>query len=495
MNIMIMAAFAVYFAILLTLGMVFHKRQTTAQQFIVGNRSLNFCLTALSAQASDMSSWLFMAFPAAIFLGGIDQIWIALGLLGGMFCNWQLVAKKLRQQTEHYDSCTLSTYFERRFKDTSGTIRLLTAFMALFFLTCYITAAGLIAMGGILENVFGIDYYIGISVATVVILAYTLFGGFITVAWTDLFQASFLLLMIILVPAAAYNTLSDGFSSIEAAASAKQISLNFFHNMRLETGYIISIAFLVLPWGLGYFGQPHIITKFMGIRNANDMPKAKYLGMAWQVLALGGAAFVGIVALGFFPESQGNPELIFVEMVKILFHPFFGGLVLCGVLAASLSTMDSQILVCGSVISEDLYKGIFRTDASEKELLLASRIGVCLVTVLSLGLAFVKSSTVLEAVLYAWTGLGCAFGPLVLMSLYSKTANRYGAITGILVGGVTSAAWPYFNSLISDYTVPSMIPGFFLSLFSIWAVSLLTNPKISTNAQPITVDTGIAPSQ
>lgn len=477
MNLLIIVAFTIYFSLLFALGMIFHKRQTSSHQFIMGNRSLNYWLTALSAQASDMSSWLFMAFPAALFIGGVDQIWIAVGLIGGMFFNWQLVAKRLREQTEKYDAYTLSTYFERRFGDTSGIIRFITAITTIGFLICYITAAGLIAMGGILENVFGIDYYIGITIATFVILVYTIFGGFVTVAWTDLFQSIFLLMMIWVVPLVAYFHLDLGTASIETAAKARQISLNFMNDFTLGFGSITGIIFLVLSWGLGYFGQPHIVTKFMGIRNPDEIPKAKYLGLSWQFLALAGAAMVGLVSIGFFPENKGNPELIFVDMVKMLFHPFFAGFILCGVLAASLSTMDSQILVCGSVISEDIYKGMLRPKATDKEALLASRIGVILVSLLSLGLAFMKSSTILEAVLYAWSGLGCAFGPLVLMSLYSKTANRYGAIAGIVVGGTIAAVWDRLNPLVIDYPIPAMIPGFFLSMLSIWLVSLLTQSR------------------
>jgi len=471
MDINLLLPFAAYFCVLLAIGLFSHHRQTSAADFIVGNRSLNFWVTALSAHASDMSSWLFMAFPAAIYIGGLSQAWIAFGLILGMLMNWQFVAKKLRMSTEKYDSYTLSTFFEKRFNDNTGILRVLTAIVALFFLTCYVSA-GLIAMGGIFESMFGINFYVGLTIASVVILIYTFFGGFITVAWTDLFQALFLLCMIVIVPIAAYFTLENGFSSILAAAEAKKISLDLIPDMSFDS--FLAIIFLTLSWGLGYFGQPHIVTKFMGINNAENMKKSKYVGMIWQMTALSAAAAVGFVAIAYYGQGLENPERVFIEMVKSLFHPLAAGFILCGLLAASMSTIDSQILVCGSVCSEDLYKHIFRKHASPLELLAVSRLGVFLVSAISLFFALSKNSSIQEAVLYAWSGLGCAFGPLVLMSLYSKSANKYGAIAGVLVGGMVAGIWDEINVYFTDLAIPAMIPGFFLSLLSIYAVSKMT---------------------
>lgn len=466
--------FIAYFCVLLAIGLLSHHRQTSSADFIVGNRSLNFWVTALSAHASDMSSWLFMAFPAAIFIGGLSQAWIAVGLILGMLLNWQFVAKKLRTQTEKYDSYTLSTFFERRFKDDTSILRLLTALMALFFLTCYVSA-GLIAMGGIFESLFGINFYVGLTISSVVILIYTFVGGFITVAWTDLFQALFLLAMIILVPVIAFLSLPNGVQDIITVAQTKDIALGFIPDASWET--LLGIVFLIFSWGLGYFGQPHIVTKFMGINDADNMHKSKYIGMTWQLLALSAAALVGLIGIAFFSEGLANPERVFIEMVKSLFHPLAGGFILCGLLAASMSTMDSQILVCGSVISEDLYRHLFRREASDKELLAISRLGVFLVSGLSLFLALSKNSTIQEAVLYAWSGLGCAFGPLVLMALYSKRTNKFGAIAGVLVGGIVAGTWDSMNSAITTLAIPAMIPGFALSWLSIYTVSALTAPQ------------------
>lgn len=478
MHSQILTAFFAYFCVLLFIGLIAHKKQTSSIDFIMGNRSLNFWLTALSAHASDMSAWLFMGFPAAIMIGGLSNAWIGIGLAVGMFLNWQFVAKKLRTQTEKYDSYTLSTFFEKRFNDNSGTLRILTAIISVFFLVWYLSS-GLIAMGVLFESVFGIDYYVGLTIASVVVITYTFVGGYVTVAWTDLFQALFLLLVIIFVPTVAYFTLPEGVKTIIDVANAKHISLSFVENTSSIT---LLTYFFLMSWGFGYFGQPHIVTKFMGINNASDMNKSKYVGMTWQIVALSAAAAIGLIGAAFFKDGIANTELVFVEMVKTLFSPWLAGFILCAVLAANMSTMDSQILVCASVISEDFYKHIFNREPTQKKLLKVSRFSVLAVALLSLALAFQKNTTILDAVQYAWFGLGTSFGPLVLMSLYSKNANRYGAIAGIICGSIVAACWDLINPYFSDYTIPSILPGFILSLSAIYLVSKLTEAKVSKSA-------------
>ncbi|MCB1113216.1 MAG: sodium/proline symporter [Chlamydiia bacterium] len=466
-------SFFLYFLILLLIGLVSHKRQRTSADFIMGNRSLSFWLTALTAHASDMSSWLFMALPAVLFLNGVPEIWIALGLILGMFFNWQFVAEKIRNETERLNSYTLSTYFEKRFEDTSGVIRLVTAVMTLVFMAVYL-ASGLIAMGILLEALFGINYYLGLSVAVSVVVIYTFTGGFVTVAWTDFCQGMFLLFSILIVPTLAFEKVG-GMSKIAQVASDAGISLHLIKDFSFET--FLSIFFLA-SWGLGYFGQPHIITKFMGIKHPSEIYKSKYFGMTWQILTLGAAAFCGVVGIAFFEEQVIDPQLVFVELVKALFSPLAGGFILCGIIAASMSTMDSQLLVSASVLSEDIYKHLFRKKASPKSLLRASRMSIILVAVVSLGIAFFKSATIMEVVQYAWTGLGCSFGPLVLMALYSKKTTRAGAIAGIIVGGFIAGLWPVINPWMMDRVIPSMIPGFLGSLGAIWAVSRLSQEKL-----------------
>lgn len=463
----VLFAFFTYFLALLAIGLFSHKKQTNSADFIMGNRSLNFWVTALTAHASDMSAWLFMAFPAALFIRGMPSLWIAFGLIFGMFLNWQFVAKKLRIETEKYNSYTLSTYFERRFADSTGFLRLATALMSVIFLTIYL-GAQLFGMGLLLGSLFGINYYIGLTIAIVVVMTYTFFGGFITVAWTDFFQGIYLLCVIVLTAIVAYFS-SSGLAGIQATAEAKQIPLALLPDTSSTS--ILTIVFLILGWGLGYYGQPHIVTKFMGIKTPSEINKSKYLGMAWQVITMGAAAAIGLIGLALFPNGLDNPELVFVETVKLLFSPLVVGFILCGVIAANMSTMDSQLLVCASVLSEDIYKHVFKKNASVAQLLNASRISVLLVAFVSLMIAFYSTTTLLDMVFYAWTGLGCSFGPLVIASLYSKKVNSAGAVAGIIVGGVLSVTWPLLNPYVTEFAVPSMIPGFFLSLTAIFFVS------------------------
>lgn len=465
--------FIAYFSILLAIGVISHRKQTSSAEFMVGNRSLNFWVTALSAHASDMSAWLFMAFPAAIYVGGLSQGWIAIGLLLGMLLNWTFVAKKLRMATEAYDAYTLSSFFEKRFNDTTHFVRIATALMTIIFMTVYI-AAGLIALGGIFESVFGINFAIGISIAAFVMVIYVFFGGFVTVAWTDLFQALFLILMIVLVPIVAYNTLDNGYESILQVAEQKNISLGFIPDYSLES--LMTITFLLLSWGLGYFGMPHILVKFMGINDPENVGKSRVLGMTWQFIALAAAASIGLIAIPFFAKSGiQNPEYVFILMVKSLFHPLAAGFILCGVLAAGISTMDSMIIVCASTISEDVYKNLFKKNASERQLVMMSRVGVLVVSAVSLLLALNKNSTIQEAVSYAWYGLGASFGPLILFSLYSKKTNNFGAIAGIVVGGTVAGIWNEVNPYFTDIAIPAMIPGFVLGCLSIYFVSAFTD--------------------
>lgn len=473
MHIQVIIAFIFYFSLLLAIGIIFHKKQKTSSEFIVGNRSLSFWLVALSAHASDMSAWLFMAFPMSIFVLGLPRVWIACGLLVGMYLNWQLVAPRLRSLTEEYHCYTLSSFFEKRFKDKSGAIRIISALVMVIFLTHYLSA-GLIAMGNLFESLFGLDYFIGLSIAMLVVVIYTFIGGFTTVAWTDLFQGIFLLIMLLIVPAMAYLKIGSWDQIIESAQK-QGISLSFAPEANFDAFF--TIFSLALGWGLGYFGMPHIITKFMGIKHVSEMHKSKWLGMSWQLVTLMAATFVGLISIAYFPNGLEKPELVFVEMVKDLFHPLIGGFILCAIIAANLSTMDSQILVCGSMLSEDLYVPLHHRPPSDRKILWFSKISVVFISLIALALAFKRSSTVLDTVLYSWSGLGSAFGPLVLMSLYSKKTNRYGAMAGILVGTLVSMVWPSLNPILTRYEVLPMIPGFGLSALAIYLVSRWTTAE------------------
>jgi len=475
-----LATFFGYFAILLLIALFSYRKQKSDTDFLIGNRSLNFWLTALSAHASDMSSWLFLAYPALIFTTGLFSAWAAIGLTVFMFLNWQFIAPKIRTVTEQLGSLTLSSYFEARFGDTSGGIRLVSAFMSVLFFIFYISS-GLLGLGILVEALFNLSYYIGISIGLMIVVTYVFMGGYRTVAWIDLFQGFFLLGVIIFVPV--YLILQiGGMQPILDAVEAKNLSTSLFPDFSGKT--IVQIFLAAVGWGLGYFGQPHIITKFMGIRQVSDMHKAKYLGISWQALALGAATLVGLLAIYLFPQGLADPEYAILDIVKSTLDPFFAGLVLCAILAATTNVMAAQILVVASNFSEDFYKRLFRRHASATEMLWVSRFSVILIALIGFVIAFFKVSSIYKLVLYSWSGLGAAFGPLLLLSLYLKNINKYGAFAGILVGGLTAAVWPYFDTLY-QWGIPSVIPGFLFGCIAIQTVSLAARKALALPADPI----------
>jgi SSS family solute:Na+ symporter len=468
-----LVAIGLYLSFLTLVGIFSRKKNATDKDFNLGSRKLNFWVTAISAHADDMSSWLFIAYPMAIFIAGATKAWIGIGLILGMFCNWHIIAPRLRKVTEEYDSYTLATFFEKRLKDPTGMIRIVSACIILFFMTYYISA-GLVATGRLFEALFEINYYIGITIAMMVMVIYMFIGGFSSVAWTDFVQGIFLLGAILIVPVIAFFQI-DGISEIVTQAALKQIPLSLLPNASFDS--LLNILSLTVGWGLGYFGQPHILTKFMAIRDANELKKSKYLGMTWQVLVLAAASAVGLIGIAFFPEGLAKPEMIFVEMTRSVLFPFIAALTVCGIFAANLSTMSSQIFVCATVLSEDFYKKAARSQASSAQILWASRLGVLLFSLLAFLMAVGQSASIMTIVEYAWSGLGSAFGPLLLMTLYTKTTTYQGAIGGIIVGGLTVASWPFVNPLLTTTPIVPLFPAFFLSLLAIYAISWLTKPQ------------------
>ncbi len=458
-----LSAIFIYLGLLLAIGFFSYRKQQSAADFIIGSRSLNCWLTALAAHASDMSSWMFMGYPAAVYLGGYISAWTGVGLLIFMFLNWQLVAPKIRVATEKFNSLTFSSFFESRLADTSGTIRLFTAVMQLFFYTIYISA-GFVGLGILINTLFGVPYALGIMVGILIVVPYVFIGGYLTLAWLDLFQGLFLMLVILFVPLYLLPKVG-GFEAISQAIASKNLVGTMFPEFSVK-GYR-DILFMIGGFGLGYFGQPHIVTKFMGIKHVEEMSKSKYIGMSWMTVSLAAATFVGLVAIAYFTHGIHDPEQVFILMVSQSFHPMLVGFFLCAILATTINATSSQVLVLSSTLTEDFYKRMFRKNASSKELLLVSRLSVVLVAILAFLIAFAKISSIYTLVQYAWSGLGSSFGPLLLLCLYSKKVTKQGAWAGILAGGLISAIWPSFS------TIPPLIPGFFGSLLAILIFSKL----------------------
>ena len=461
-----------YLIALTFVGIFSYRKHLSATDFIIGNRSLNYWLTALAAHASDMSSWLFMGYPAIILTGGLFNAWAAIGLILFMFLNWQLIAPKIRVATEKYNSLTFSSFFESRLADTSGLIRVFTACMSLIFYTIYISS-GLVGLGLLIETLFNINYNLGILIGICVVVPYVFTGGYVTLAWIDLFQGLFLMCVIIFVPFYLLPQVG-GWAGISDTITTQKLTRSLLPDFSGMT--LFNLISITAGWGLGYFGQPHIVTKFMGIRNADEIYKSKYIGMSWMVIALSAATCVGLVGIAYFQGGLQDSEHVFIEMVKESFHPFFIGLILCAVLAATINAMSSQVLVLSSSLTEDFYKRIVKKNASSAELLIVSRVGVIIVALVAFFIAYAKLSSIYSLVLYAWSGLGSSFGPLLLLCLYWKGVNKYGAWAGILSGGIIAGIWPYINHFI-PITIPSMLPGFTTSFLLIIIVSYLTRHR------------------
>jgi len=453
MNIIMLLAFACYFFILAAISLVIKKREKTSQSYQLGNRSVNYWVTAVATQASDMGSWLFLAFPAAVYTNGLFEYWTAIGLITFMFLNWRFVAGPLRRETAHYNAVTLTGYFSKRYNDTTGLIGLIGSVITLFFFTFYI-ASGLVGLGRLFEAAFALDYHIGICLGLLTVVLYTLIGGFVAVAWCDFFQGLFLLGVIVAVPAYTLFILG-GIQPIIASTEINNISLSLFPADKS----VLSALFLAASWGLGYFGQPHILVNFMGIDDADNTTRATYVGMIWQVIVLTASACIGLVGLGFYPHGLIHKELLFIDLSQTLFAPLLAGFALCAILAATLSTMDSHILVSGTTYAEDFYR-FFYKKTNSSQLIWISRSASILISLAALAIAWNNNNTVYALVNYAWSGLGSAFGPLVLLSLYYCHTNvgYKGALGGIVCGALISGILPFFAPELFP-----LVPGFLVS--------------------------------
>ncbi len=460
MNIPMISAFIIYFCALISLGFYFYRKNSSAVDFIVGNRSVNYWVTAIATQASDMGGWLFLGLPAVIYLHGLFEAWTAIGLVVGMFLTWHFIAPKLRMHTENYNTLTLPSFFARHFNDKSGSIQIVSALLSLIFFTFYI-ASGLVGLSLLFESAFGIPYHIGIALSLATAALYALVGGFVAVAWCDLFQGIFLLIMIMLVPIVAFAQLPNGLAHIIEAAHNAHKSLSLFSSPK-DLLYGLALA---AGWGLGYFGQPHILLNFMGIDDPKKIHYAKRVGISWQILVLASSVSIGLIGIGFFNNSLLDSQLVFINMTTALFHPFLAGFILCAILAATLSTVDSLILASGATIAEDIYKPFVKKNISSTQLVFISRTGSIIISIIALIIAWSNDQSVYNLVNYAWSGLGSSFGPLIITSLYKKNVPYSAALAGMVVGGITAALWPYALPLV---------PGFCFSLITIYVISGIT---------------------
>ena len=468
------ATFIVYICLMMFIGYLAYRRTKNLSDYILGGRSLGSWVTAMSASASDMSGWLLLGLPGYAYAAGLEAGWIALGLLIGTYFNWRLIAARLR----HYsviagNSQTLPEFFENRFHDKTRLLRTVSAiFILLFFL--FYTSSGLVAGGKLFNAVFELPYHWAVTAGVLVIVIYTFFGGFLAVSWTDLFQGLLMALALLMVPVIAISSLGGWGVTLSTVSETNPALLNTLTDVKNEPLGLLAIISL-MAWGLGYFGQPHILARFKAIRSVAEIPAARRIAVSWVLLTLICAVLVGLVGIVYLeqPLQGADTEKVFILLVDALFHPVIAGLCLAAILAAIMSTADSQLLVSAAAFTSDLYKPFFRRAASEQELIWTGRIAVLVIAMIGLVLAWDPERKVLDLVAYAWAGFGAAFGPTLILSLYWRRMNRYGALAGIIVGGLTVVIWRQLSGGLFD--LYEIVPGFIFSMLSIVVISLLTH--------------------
>ena len=464
-----MISILIYFAAMLSIGYYSYRKTSNLNDYMLGGRGLGPAVTALSAGASDMSGWILLGLPGSMYTTGLASGWLALGLTVGAYLNYLLLAPRLRTYTEvANDSITIPDYLENRFFDRSRILRIVSALVIIVFFTIY-TSSGLVSGGKLFESAFGFDYRTGVIVTASVVVAYTLFGGFLAVSLTDFVQGCIMFIALILVPIVAFTNLGGPGPTFDTVRSIDPKLLDVFRG----TTFIGILSFLA--WGLGYFGQPHIIVRFMAISSVKQLKPARRIAMFWMIISVIGAMLTGFIGIAYVKSTNvtlADPETIFIKFADVLFHPIITGFLLAAILAAIMSTVSSQLLVTSSALTGDFYKTFLKKQASDRELVFVGRMGVLLVAIIGIILSWTPNDTILNIVGYAWAGFGSAFGPAILLSLYWKRMTKWGALAGIIVGAVTVLIWVNIPGL-SDFMY-EMIPGFILSLIAVIAVSLAT---------------------
>ncbi|NQZ22899.1 MAG: sodium/proline symporter PutP [Colwellia sp.] len=471
-----MISLALYFIAMIGIGLYAYKKSTSdAAGYMLGGRSLSPSVTALSAGASDMSGWMLMGLPGAMYVTGLSSIWIAIGLVIGAYFNYLIVAPRLRTYTEvANDSITLPDFFEHRFKDERHLLRVVSSVVIILFFTLY-TSSGIVAGGKLFESSFGLNYEIGLYVTAGVVVLYTMFGGFLAVSLTDFVQGCIMFIALVLVPFVVISDIGGLSVMHETISTLDADKFNMFQGVSALA--IIS----AMAWGLGYFGQPHIIVRFMAIRSTKDLPTARRIGMTWMIVTVCGATATGFAGIAYIAKTGvtlGDPETIFILLSQVLFHPLIAGFLLAAILAAIMSTISSQLLVTSSSLTGDFYQAFLNKEATDKQLVFVGRLSVLIVAIVSVFLAYDRNSSILSLVSNAWAGFGAAFGPLVILSLHWKKMNKQGALAGMLTGAFTVLFWIYAPITIGGESLSSLmyeiVPGFILATLAIVVVSKIT---------------------
>ena len=476
------AAIVLYFTFMLLLGWLAFRRTKNLGDYMLGGRRLPPAVAALSAGAADMSGWLLMGLPGALYVSGLIEAWIAIGLTIGAWCNWYFVAPRLRSYTQVAgDAITIPTFLDRRFGDGTHALRTASGIIILLFFTFYVSS-GMVAAGTFMESTFGMDAWWGILIVGGVVLLYTTFGGFLGATWTDVAQGLLMLAALVVVPIMAivqmggWSAVTDAVVTSAAPKDGAIVGDGLFSFVAgagvVDAALVIGII-SAAAWGLGYFGQPHIIVRFMALKTPQAATFGRRVGIGWMILISIGACASGLIGRGFFAGSPlANQETVFLALSQALFHPLVAGLVLSAVLAAIMSTLSSQLVVCSSALIEDLLK-LVRRDLPKNREVLAGRLGVVVVAVIAALLAFTSEKTILALVAFAWAGFGASFGPIVLLSLYWKRLTNWGSFAGMVAGAATVVVW---NQIGQPFKMYEIVPGFIVCLVVAVAVSLVSKP-------------------
>lgn len=476
--------FSLYLIVILGIGVYAYRSTQNFDDYILGGRKMGSFVTAMSAGASDMSGWLLMGLPGAIFVSGLSEAWIAVGLVIGAYFNYRIVAGRLRVFTENYSNAlTLPEFFAQRFPHQKKALKIISSSIILFFFTIY-CASGVVAGAKLFQSLLGIDYGTALWLGALATIFYTFIGGYLAVSWSDTIQASLMFFALLLAPVMVLVHLSWG--EIQTVLAEKTTITHVYYSNWLHNVSGIGVI-SALAWGLGYFGQPHILARFMAADSLKSLNQARRIGISWMILCLGGAVAVGYFGLAYFTATDiplQHPEAIFIELSKILFNPWIAGIVLSAILAAVMSTLSAQLLMSSAAITEDFYKGFFRKNASSRELVWVGRLMVLFIAVIAIVIAQNPDSKVMGLVSYAWAGFGAAFGPIIILSLFNRNISSKAALWGMLSGAVTVVAWKplmqYWNwvDLAQLYEI---IPGFLVCSFITVTSSLFhpVNPDVA----------------
>ena len=476
--------FSIYLIAVLLIGLASYFSTKNFGDYILGGRSLGSFVTAMSAGASDMSGWLLMGLPGAIYLSGLSESWIAIGLTIGAWLNWLFVSGRLRMFTEYSNNAlTLPDYFYHRFGASGHTMKVISASIILFFFTIY-CASGVVAGARLFQSLFDISYTQAMWLGAGATIAYTFIGGFLAVSWTDTIQATLMIFALILTPVMVYLSLG-GVNEVSVAIQVIANTTGKEYTSLFSGTTLIGII-STAAWGLGYFGQPHILARFMAADNVKSLKNARRIGMTWMIVCLAGAVLVGFFGIAYFQAHsidaiamKGDPERVFIALTTLLFNPWIAGVILSAILAAVMSTLSAQLLMCSSSITEDFYKGFLRPNASQRELVWVGRAMVLAISVIAILISSDPNSRVLSLVSYAWAGFGAAFGPVVILSLFWKRMTEAGALVGMIVGALVVVAWkPLTGSSLYE-----IIPGFIACTLAVVMVSLMGKPNPNVEAR------------